>query len=46
MLVKESFDPTASKKIDWFGMIFLSIAMFTVTLGLIQANDKDGALFI
>ncbi len=47
LLVKESFDPTASKKIDWFGMIFLSIAMFTVTLGLIQANDKGwGSIYI
>jgi EmrB/QacA subfamily drug resistance transporter len=46
-LVKESFDTTASKKIDWFGMFFLSIAMFTVTLGLIQANDKGwGSTYI
>ncbi len=40
LLVKESFDPTASRKIDWAGIFLLSTAMFTITLGLIQANDK------
>jgi EmrB/QacA subfamily drug resistance transporter len=40
LLIKESFDPTASKKIDWLGVIFLTISMFTVTLALIQSNDK------
>jgi EmrB/QacA subfamily drug resistance transporter len=40
MLIKESFDPTASKKIDWLGIVLLTISMFTVTLALIQSNDK------
>jgi EmrB/QacA subfamily drug resistance transporter len=39
MLIKESFDPTASKKIDWLGIVLLTISMFTVTLALIQSND-------
>jgi len=47
VLVKESFDPTASKRIDWAGMLLLSFAMFCVTLGLIQANDKGwGSAYI
>jgi EmrB/QacA subfamily drug resistance transporter len=47
MLVKESFDPTASRKIDWLGMILLTASMFSITLGLIQANDKGwGSLYI
>lgn len=40
ILIKESYDPTASKKIDWLGIILLTISMFTVTLALIQSNDK------
>lgn len=39
-LVKESKDPTASKRIDWLGIVTLSITMFCLTLALIQANDK------
>lgn len=47
MLVKESFDPTASKQIDLGGMLLLSFSMFCVTLGLIQANDKGwGSAYI
>ncbi|NLD94960.1 MAG: MFS transporter, partial [Fibrobacter sp.] len=38
-VVKESFDPTADRRIDWAGMITMSIAMFSLVLGLIQAND-------
>jgi EmrB/QacA subfamily drug resistance transporter len=38
-VVKESHDPTADRRIDWAGMITMSIAMFSVVLGLIQAND-------
>jgi EmrB/QacA subfamily drug resistance transporter len=40
LFVKESFDPSASKKIDWLGMILLSTGMFCLTLALIQSNDK------
>lgn len=40
LLLRESFDPSATKKIDWAGMITLSISMFTLTLALIQSNEK------
>ncbi|MGC9155947.1 MAG: MFS transporter, partial [Ferrimicrobium sp.] len=40
LLLRESFDPSATKKIDWAGMIALSIGMFTLTLALIQSNEK------
>jgi EmrB/QacA subfamily drug resistance transporter len=40
VLIKESFDTTASRKIDWLGILFLTTAMLTVTLGLIQSNEK------
>jgi len=39
-VIKESFDQTASRKIDYPGMFAMSAAMFCVTLALIQANDK------
>ncbi len=39
-LLKESFDPSATKKIDWIGMATLSVSMFTLTLAIIQANEK------
>ncbi|HEX2959252.1 MAG TPA: MFS transporter [Chitinispirillaceae bacterium] len=45
LLIKESFDPTASKKIDFLGILFLTIAMFTVTLALIQSNEKGWSSF-
>lgn len=45
ILVKESFDPTASRKIDWLGIVLLTASMFTVTLALIQANDKGWGSF-
>lgn len=40
ILVKNSFDTTATRKIDWGGMITISGAMFALTYALIQANDK------
>lgn len=39
ILVKESFDPTAGKRIDFGGTAAISIAMFSLTYALIQAND-------
>jgi EmrB/QacA subfamily drug resistance transporter len=39
-LVKESYDQTATKKIDWGGTITLIVSMFCLTLALLQANDK------
>ena len=45
--LRESFDPTATRKIDWLGMTTLSVSMFTLTLSLIQANDKGwGSAYI
>lgn len=38
--IKESYDPTASKRIDFGGIITLSIAMFCLTLALMKANEK------
>ncbi|HDR8161718.1 MFS transporter (plasmid) [Bacillus cereus] len=39
ILIHESYDETASKKIDWVGMSLLTVSMFTLTLALIQVND-------
>jgi len=38
-LVRESFDSSAGRKIDWLGMLTLSAALFSLTYGLINAND-------
>ncbi len=38
-LIRESFDSSAGRKIDWLGMLTLSAAMFCLTYGLINAND-------
>lgn len=38
--IKESYDPTASKSIDFGGIITLSIAMFCLTFALMKANEK------
>lgn len=40
ILLKESFDETASKKIDFLGMITISISMLTLIFGLVQAPDR------
>lgn len=40
LLLKESFDSSVTKKIDWPGMGTLSTGMFALTLALIQSNDK------
>ncbi len=40
LLVEESFDRTASKKIDWTGIITLSVGIFCLTYALVQANDE------
>lgn len=39
LLFKESFDETASKKIDWWGMVALICTTFCATYALIQGND-------
>lgn len=38
--IKESYDPTASKTIDFGGIITISIAMFALTFALMKANEK------
>jgi EmrB/QacA subfamily drug resistance transporter len=38
-LIRESFDSSAGRKIDWLGMLTLSVAMLCLTYGLINAND-------
>lgn len=38
--IKESYDPTASKSIDIWGIITISIAMFCLTFALMKANEK------
>jgi len=40
ILLKESYDETASKKIDFLGIITITISMLTVILGLVQGSDK------
>jgi EmrB/QacA subfamily drug resistance transporter len=39
LLIQESFDPTASRKIDFGGIASLSVAMFSLTFALIRGND-------
>ncbi len=38
--IKESYDPTATKSIDFFGIITISIAMFSLTLALMKGNEN------
>ncbi|WPC39939.1 DHA2 family efflux MFS transporter permease subunit [Clostridium sp. JS66] len=38
--IKESYDPTASKSIDFGGIITISIAMFCLTFALMKATEK------
>lgn len=40
ILLKESFDTTASKYIDFPGIITISVAILSITLGVMQAPDK------
>jgi EmrB/QacA subfamily drug resistance transporter len=40
VLLNESYDNTASRYIDFPGMIAISVSLFTVTLGLLQAPEK------
>lgn len=46
-LIEESYDKTASKRIDWLGMLTLSVALFSLILALIQSNDMGwGSAYI
>lgn len=37
--IKESYDKTVSKKIDWLGMVLLTSALFLLTFALLKGND-------
>lgn len=39
VLIKESYDPTAGRRVDYGGVAALSAAMFALTYALIKAND-------
>lgn len=39
-LIRESYDPTSSKKVDWIGITTLSVSLFAVVFALIKAADK------
>lgn len=39
LLLRESYDSSAGRTIDWWGMLILSAAMFALTYALIQANE-------
>jgi len=47
-LIRESFDSSAGRKIDWLGMLTLSAAMFCITYGLINVSEWgwDSLIFI
>lgn len=38
--IKESYDPTASKSIDFGGIITISVSMFCLTFALMKATEK------
>ncbi|WP_052339814.1 MFS transporter [Gorillibacterium massiliense] len=40
VLIPESIDTTASKRIDWVGALLLTVSMFSLTLALVQVSDK------
>lgn len=39
LFVEESYDTTVSKSIDWFGMIFITISLFSLTFALLKGRD-------
>ncbi|MUT68356.1 DHA2 family efflux MFS transporter permease subunit [Paenibacillus sp. NEAU-GSW1] len=45
LLIKESYDKTASKNIDIAGMLTISVAIFCFTLGLIETSDYGWSSF-
>lgn len=47
IFLKESFDETATRTIDFGGIITISISMLTLILGLVQGPDKGwGSMYI
>ncbi|MGC5324333.1 MFS transporter [Brevibacillus sp. SYSU BS000544] len=45
ILIKESYDKTASKNMDIAGMLTISVAIFCFTLGLIETSDYGWSSF-
>ncbi|WP_141433137.1 MFS transporter [Bacillus sp. 03113] len=41
-IIRESYDPTASKSIDWGGIITLSVSLFSLIYGLLQIKESGG----
>ena len=39
IFVRESYDKTVSKSIDWFGMLFLTGTLFLLTFALLKGRD-------
>lgn len=39
IFIKESYDKTVSKKIDWLGMVLLTSALFLLTFALLKGNN-------
>jgi EmrB/QacA subfamily drug resistance transporter len=39
-VMPETFDLTATRQVDWWGMILLGGSIFCLTYGLVEANDK------
>lgn len=45
LFIKESYDSTSSRKIDYIGMLLISGAMFCLTYALIEVNDIGWSSF-
>jgi EmrB/QacA subfamily drug resistance transporter len=39
LFIRESYDDTVSKSIDWFGIILLTATLFLLTFALLKGND-------
>lgn len=39
LFVGESYDKTASKSVDWLGMLFLTLTLFLLTFSLLKGRD-------
>ncbi len=39
LFIKESYDKTVSKSIDWLGMFFLTMTLFLLTFALLKGRD-------
>lgn len=39
LFIRESYDKTVSKSIDWLGMVLLTVALFLLTFSLLKGNN-------